>query len=145
MIALASDHAGFQLKELIKKYFDENNIEYVDLGTNSIDSVDYPIYAKKLAEYLSQNTNDFGILICGTGIGMSVAINRYNYIIGALCHNKKTAKLARQHNNANVLILAGRDKHTLKFYKTIVNEFLNTSFLGDRHTKRVDMLKNLVK
>ncbi len=143
MIVLASDHAGFILKEKVKKYLTKQKIAYVDLGTDSNESVDYPVYAKKMAEYMLENKNSQGILICGTGIGMSIAINRFKHIRGALCHNKQTAKLSREHNNANVLILAGRSKKTLISYKSLVKAFLTTKFLGGRHQKRVDMLSNL--
>ena len=139
MIVLASDHAGYDLKEKIKKYLTNKKLEYVDLGTESNKSVDYPIYANKMADYMANNDCK-GILICGTGIGMSIAINRHKHIRGALCHNKKTAILSRQHNNANVLILAGRNKKTVLTYKKIIDAFLTTNFEGERHKKRVDML-----
>ncbi len=143
MIVLASDHAGFELKEKIKKYLAKQNLEFVDLGTTDTKSVDYPLYAKKMAEYIKNEKDAKGILICGTGIGMSIAINRYNFIRGALCKDTNTAKLSRQHNDANVLILAGRSKLTKLIYKKMVKTFLCTQFLGDRHQRRVDMLKDM--
>ena len=145
MIVLASDHAGFKLKEKIKKHLQKLNLEFEDLGTTDTNSVDYPIYAKKMALYMKDRAETKGILICGTGIGMSIAINRFYYIRGALCKDKKTAILCRQHNDANVLILAGRNKGTMLHYRKIVKAFLNTKFLGDRHQRRVDMLIDLAK
>lgn len=140
MIYVASDHAGFELKEKIKQYLDKLELEYIDLGANSTESVDYPFYAKALAEEVASSENARGILICGTGIGMSIAVNRFKKVRGALCCSVKMAKLARQHNDANVLVLGARSK-TMKFkYKKIINTFLNTNFEGGRHIKRVELL-----
>lgn len=142
MVILASDHAGYVLKEKVKDYLTKCGINYIDLGTNSEESVDYPIFANKMAETLKDDAKDFGILICGSGIGMSIAINRHKHIRGALCCDVNTATLARQHNNANVLILAGRNKKTNLRYKKMIDAFLNTNFEGGRHQRRVDMLSN---
>lgn len=140
MIYLASDHAGFALKEKIKKHFDKQGLEYVDLGTTSDESVDYPIYAKKLANKVLEDENSKGILVCGTGIGMSIAVNRFKRIRGALCASVKNAYFARRHNNANVLIMGGRNKLMGFKYKKIINTFINTEFEGGRHKKRIELL-----
>ncbi len=138
-ITIASDHAGFDLKSVIIK---ELNHQYqiIDLGCdNSEDSVDYPDFAKKLAEKIIKKEADFGILICGSGIGISIAANRFKEVRAALCHNQKTAKLSRQHNNANVLCLGARIINEANAIK-IVKVFLNTNFEGGRHNKRVEKL-----
>ena len=131
-IFIASDHAGFRLKEFLKKHF-----ELIDLGTDSESSCDYPIFAKKLAEKI--NGENRGILICGTGIGMSIAANRFSHIRAALCTNETMAKLARQHNDANVLVLGARiisENIALK----CVEKFLSTDFEGDRHQRRISLI-----
>jgi ribose 5-phosphate isomerase B len=138
-IAIASDHAGFDLKSLVIR---ELKTEYQidDLGCNdSQTSVDYPDFATKVAERISKKDADFGILICGSGVGISIAANRFKEVRAALCHNQKTAKLSRQHNDANVLCLGARiikEASALKMVKT----FLKTKFEGGRHTKRVEKL-----
>ena len=135
-IVLASDHAGFKLKENIKFYLRKKMNKVIDLGTNSTDSVDYPDYAHLLSKKMKKNNNLFGILVCGTGIGMDITANRHKNIRAALCYNVKSAKLSREHNNANVITLGARltkKKVALKF----VNVFLNTDFKGGRHLKRI--------
>ncbi|MBE6447529.1 MAG: ribose 5-phosphate isomerase B [Alphaproteobacteria bacterium] len=127
---IASDHAGFLLKEELKKQFD-----LIDLGTHSTDSCDYPIFAEKLIRNLGQN--DKGVLICGTGIGMSIAANRCKNIHAALCFNEEMAKLSRQHNDANVIIFGARiisADVAIKCLKT----FLSTDFEGGRHLRRIE-------
>ena len=101
-IFLASDHAGFKLKEEIKKFLIKKREKVLDLGTKSANSVDYPDYAHLLAKKIKKNKNQFGILICGSGTGMSMAVNKHKYIRAALCYNIKSTKLSRSHNNANV-------------------------------------------
>ena len=135
-IVLASDHAGFKLKENIKFYLRKKMNKVIDLGTNSTDSVDYPDYAHLLSKKMKKNNNQFGILVCGTGIGMDITANRHKNIRAALCYNVKSAKLSREHNNANVITLGARltkKKVALK----CVNVFLNTDFKGGRHLKRI--------
>ena len=132
-IVIASDHAGFELKELLKKHF-----ECTDLGTNSPDSVDYPDFGFKAAAEVAKN-NCFGIIICGSGIGISIAANRNPKIRAALCLNTDMARLARQHNNANILALGAR-LTTPQDAVEIAKTFFATSFEGGRHQKRVDML-----
>jgi len=139
MIAIASDHAGYNRKQQICKWLKKQNIEFVDLGTNSNESVDYPVYAQKLAEQIENSKCEYGILICGSGIGMSIAVNRNKHVRGALCVKKQMAVMSRRHNNANVLCLPAR---TLCFLKTksIIKAFLNTKFDGGRHQKRIDLM-----
>jgi len=141
MVLLASDHAGFELKENIKRFLKEKGIDFQDLGANSTESTDYPIYAKKMAELMKDDEYK-GILICGTGIGMSIAVNRFSHIRGALCKDNNAVELSRKHNNSNVLILAGRDDYTKENYQSMVDIFLTTEFEGGRHQGRLDMLNN---
>ncbi len=137
-IYIASDHAGFELKEYLINSFKKNNIEIIDLGCNSAkDSVDYPDYANKLCEKITEN--NFGILICGTGVGISISANRHKKIRAALCYNKTIAKLARAHNDANVICLGARmlkKKYALAICKT----FFTQKFDGQRHVARVEKL-----
>ena len=136
-IAIASDHAGFELKELIKKDLSELKLE--DLGTYSSDSVDYPDFGIKLAESVANNTFDRGIVICGSGIGMSIAANKVKGIRAALCQTKEFAELSRRHNDANVLVLSGRFiSHYLA--KEIIEIWLSTPFEGGRHQRRIDKI-----
>jgi ribose 5-phosphate isomerase B len=134
-IILASDHAGFSFKEVIKKYLKKNNKNYIDLGTNNTNSVDYPNFAHLLSKKI-KNKNQFGILICGSGIGMSMAANRHKNIRAALCYDIKSTKLSRQHNNANVMAIGSRLTKTNLALRCI-SIFLKTSFKGGRHNKRV--------
>lgn len=145
MIFVASDHAGVVLKEKIEKFLTKKSIKYVDLGTNSSVSVDYPFYAKLLAENVIGDEKNIGILICGTGIGMSIAVNRFPKVRGALCRTVKNAYYAKLHNNANVLVLGGRDKLTCFNYKRIINAFLSTQFEGGRHQRRIDLIDSQMK
>lgn len=137
MIYVANDHGGYQTKIKVLRLLEKHDIEFQDLGTNSTDSVDYPDYAEKLAKQVLKD-DAVGILICTTGIGMSIAVNRFKGIRGALCRSKKDAELARSHNNANVLVL-GADECPRK-RKQIIQTFLNTQFSGGRHQKRVEKM-----
>lgn len=141
-IAIASDHAGFERKAKVCEWLKKHNIEYIDLGTDSPSSVDYPVYAKKVAEKILSKECDKGILICGTGIGMSIAINRFKGVRGTLCLNTRMATLARQHNNSNVLCMPAR-KFCFCRAKRILKAYFNTDFEGGRHEKRVAMLDEL--
>jgi len=134
-IFIASDHAGYKLKEeLIRKF---SKKKFQDLGTNSnIKSVNYPNYAHKLCKKVSKNKSFIGILICGSGMGMSMAANKHKKIRAALCYSIKSAKLSRLHNDANVITLGSRLTNKKLAFKC-VNLFLNTKFEGGRHTKRV--------
>ena len=135
-IIIASDHAGYALKDQICTYLKSLDYDVVDLGTDNADvSVDYPIKAQELAHALKKDKAQ-GILICGTGIGMCMAINRYPFIRGALVYDKQTALMARLHNDANVLCLGGRTT-SFDTAKKLVDIFLTTPFDGGRHEKRV--------
>lgn len=139
-ISLASDHASFELKEHIKNFLQKkNNIEVIDLGTHSKENVDYPDYAKKLGEHVSNKKSDIGIAMCGTGLGMSIAVNKINGIRGALCLYPTMAEYAKKHNNANVLVMAGRLTGP-DLAEWIVDKFLETEFEGGRHQRRVDKI-----
>lgn len=135
MLYIACDHAGFKLKEKIKPYLTKSNIAFKDLGCFSEESVDYPKYGKLLIENVSQDENNKGILICGTGIGMSIVANRNSHIRAGLCKNVKTTRLAREHNDINVLVLAGRSTNIISARK-MVKVFLNTEKLEGRHALR---------
>ena len=135
IICIASDHAGYEMKEKLKKNLSSTS-EVKDFGTNSTESVDYPDYVHPLAEYVEENSNAIGILLCGSANGMAMAANKHEGIRAAICWNKKTAELARQHNDANVLCLPARfisDEEA----NEITKAFLNSSFEGGRHEKRV--------
>ncbi len=141
-IFIASDHGGYILKEHLKKYLTDKNYKIEDLGTNSLDSVDYPVYASKVAKKVIQEDDSLGILICGTGIGISIAANKHKGIRAALVHSVTEARLSKEHNNANILCLGGRTTG-LMIAEEIVETFLTTSFEGGRHQKRLDLIKEL--
>ena len=127
-LVLASDHAGYDLKENIKTYLESNNFNIKDLGPFNEDSVDYPDYGNILGKFILENKNSIGIAICGSGIGISIALNRMLGIRAALCSNEEIAKLSRNHNDANVLVLAGRFMN-LKKSSSIIDIFLKESFV----------------
>ncbi len=137
-IIIASDHAGFLMKEKIKIFLNKSKIKSLDLGTFSEERVDYPDYAKKLALSVKKKSS-FGILICGSGIGVSIAANRFKKVRAAVCYNQISASLARKHNNANVLCLGAR-LISLKNVQKIVYTFISTKFEGGRHINRVNKL-----
>ncbi len=137
-IILASDHGGFELKEIIKDYLSKN-YDIEDLGTYNSDSVDYPDYGIKAGEAVANGIANFAIIFCGTGIGISIAANKVPGIRAALCHNVEYAKLSRQHNDANVLALGGRFLNP-QTAKNIVDAWLNTDFEGERHQKRINKI-----
>lgn len=140
-IALGSDHGGYQLKENLKKYLKEQNIEYTDFGCQSEKSVDYPDIGFKVAIEVKSGKYDSGILICGSGIGMSIVANKVKGIRAALCHNEFTARYARKHNNANILALGGRVIGS-GLAKEIVKVWLETEFSqGERHINRLNKIK----
>lgn len=139
-VGIASDHGGFTLKESIKNHF--GNIIWDDCGTHSLDSVDYPDYAQKLCQKILNREVDFGIAICGTGIGISIACNRFRGIRAALCHNPYTAEMARRHNNANILALGGRVIR-VEDALPLVEIFLKTPFDGGRHEQRIKKIDEL--
>ena len=135
-VILASDHAGFKLKEEIKKFLIKKRKKVLDLGTKNTISVDYPDYAHLLSKKMRKNKNQFGILICGSGVGMSMAANKHKNIRAALCYNSKSTKLSRLHNNANVMTLGSRLIKKNAALKC-VSIFLKTNFDGGRHLRRV--------
>ena len=135
-IIIASDHAGYKLKEYIKKFLVKNKFLFIDIGTNSSKRVDYPDYAHKLSKILKKNTNTKGILICGSGQGMIMAANKHKNIRAALCYDAKSTKLSRLHNDANVITLGSRMISKNNAIK-LVNIFLKTEFEGGRHKKRI--------
>jgi ribose 5-phosphate isomerase B len=140
-IAIGSDHAGFDLKIQLKEYLESKGYQVVDYGTYSHDSCDYPDFAEKVCVALQNKEADYGILVCYTGIGMSMAANKFKGIRAALVFNTESATLTRQHNDANVLCLAAKDI-TLFYAQTFADIFLTTPFLGGRHLRRVDKVKN---
>ena len=138
-IFISSDHAGYNLKEYIKKKFYKKKIKVFDLGPKNSNSVDYPIYAHKLSKAVSKNSKYFGILICGSGTGMNIAANKHKKIRAAACYSIKSTKLSRMHNNANIITLGSRlisRKNALLFIDT----FLKTKFDGGRHLRRVNKI-----
>lgn len=139
-IAIASDHAGFDLKEKIVEYLKSNNYSSKDFGTFTKDSCDYPTLAKKVANEVSKGMYDRGILICGTGIGMSITANKVKRVRAALCWNTETAELSRQHNNSNVLCLGARMLDEALAVE-IITAWLKTEFEGGRHQKRIDKIE----
>ena len=135
-VLLASDHAGFKLKEEVKKLLIKKRRKVLDLGTKNTSSVDYPDYAHLLSKKMKKTENQFGILICGSGTGMSIAANKHKNIRAALCYNIKSTKLSRSHNNANVMTIGSR---LIKKNVAIkcVSIFLKTNFDGGRHLRRI--------
>ncbi|OQB89587.1 MAG: putative sugar phosphate isomerase YwlF [Candidatus Cloacimonetes bacterium ADurb.Bin117] len=139
-IAIASDHAGYELKEAIKAAFPEH--EFEDFGTHSVDSIDYPDTGAPAAQAVAAGKAESGILICGSGIGMSITANKVRGIRAALCTNTDLARLSRIHNDANVLCLAGRFT-AVPYALEIVNNWLNSAFEGGRHQNRIEKIKLL--
>ena len=138
-ICIASDHAGYRLKEKIKDYLIDKSISVIDLGPFSENSVDYPDYAKKVAKRVLLKKSDLGILICGSGIGMAITANKFKGIRAAQCYNKSSTILSRQHNNANVICLGARILKKNEALK-LVFYFLNTKFEAGRHQKRINKI-----
>jgi len=142
-IAIGSDHAGFELKEIISQLLKEMGHEVIDMGTVSNLSVDYPDFAETVSKAVSEGSVDRGILICGTGIGMSIVANKFKNVRAALCNDLFTAKMSRLHNDANVLAIGGRIVGK-DLAKEIVNIWINTPFEGGRHLKRLEKI-NLIE
>ncbi len=141
-IALGSDHAGYLEKEIVKKHLEARDISVIDLGTNSPESVDYPIYGAKVGRAVATGDAEFGIVLCGSGVGISIAANKVNGVRAALAWNGEVAKLARQHNDANVLSIGARllaEEEIL----VIVDSFLEAEFEGGRHQRRVDEITTI--
>ena len=139
MVIIASDHAGFKLKEEIKKFLIKKRKKVLDLGTNNTNSVDYPDFAHRLSNKMKRGSNQFGILICGSGIGMDMTANKHKNIRAALCYSMKSARLSRQHNNANVMTIGSR-LTTKNVALKCVNTFLKTNFKGGRHLRRIQKI-----
>ena len=144
MIAIGCDHGGFELKTVLCKYLEETGFQYVDVGTYDESSVDYPDIAKKLCEKIQNGECEKGILVCGTGIGMNMCANKHKGIRAAQCHDTFSAKMTRQHNNANVLTMGGRVVGS-ELAKEIVKEFLTNDFEGGRHETRVNKMMDIEK
>lgn len=141
-IAIASDHGGFELKELLKAHLSERDIDYEDFGTTAaMVSVDYPNYAQKVANAILTEAVDCGILICGTGIGMSIAANRNKGIRAAVVGDVFSAKATKEHNNANIICLGQRVTGD-GLAQMIVDAWLDATFQGKRHQNRIDMIEN---
>ena len=143
-VAIGSDHAGYELKDAIVKILKNNNYEVVDFGTCDSKSVDYPDYGLKVAEAVKEGDCEKGIIICGTGIGISVSANKVPGVRAALCTNSLMARLSREHNNANVLALGARIVG-FDLAIDIVETWLKTEFLGDRHQRRLDKIEDIEK
>lgn len=140
-VAIGSDHGGFNYKEKIKMVLTSQGVEVIDVGTNSIDSCDYPVYAKKVAGMVSSGDVERGILICGTGIGMSIVANKFNGVRAALCSDLFSAKATREHNDSNILCMGERVLDEELMLK-IVGVWLNTPFSNDeRHKRRISMIE----
>ena len=142
IIAVASDHGGFALKDIVKKHLLERGFKVVDLGTDSEASVDYPVYGKACGEAVASGKADIGIVVCGTGIGISIAANKVKGIRCGLCTSVEMAKLTKQHNNANILALGGRTTAP-ELAVEIVDAWLDTEFVGGRHERRTAMLDEM--
>jgi len=138
-IAIASDHGGWDLKAELIEYYKNKGINLQDMGTYSNDSCDYPDMADKLCRAILNKEVETGILICGTGIGISIAANRYKGIRAAVLYNEEVARLAREHNNANIAVFGGRTMNKEDVFKRM-DIFLQTEFLGDRHLRRIEKL-----
>lgn len=142
MIAIGSDHAGYSLKQIIIQYLEQSNLSYKDYGCYSEQSCDYPVYAKKVANAIVTGECDKGILICGTGIGISIAANKIKGIRTALCHDCFSAQACREHNNANIIAMGSRVIGSGLAVK-VVEEFLNTEFSNDkRHIDRINQIED---
>ena len=138
-IVLASDHAGFKLKEVIKRFLIKKRKKVLDLGTKNTNAVDYPDFAHILSKKMNKNDNKFGILVCGSGIGMDMAANKHKNIRAALCYSVKSTKLSRQHNNANVMAIGARLTKKNVALKC-VTIFMKTNFEKGRHQRRVSKI-----
>lgn len=138
-IAIAADHGGFELKTVLVEHLRERGFDVLDVGTHSLDAVDYPDIAERLVDAIRSGRARRGVLMCGTGIGASIAANRHAEIRAALCHDVTTARLARQHNDANVLVLGGRTTGP-ETARNCLEVFLATQFEGERHARRVGKL-----
>lgn len=143
-IGIGNDHAAVDMKNEISEYLKEKGYEVVNYGTDSTESCDYPVYGEKVGEAVARGDVDLGILICGTGVGISLAANKVEGIRAVVCSEPYTAKLSRQHNNTNILAFGAR-VIGIETAKMIVDEWLNAEFMGGKHARRVDMLMDIEK
>ena len=142
MIALGCDHGGYELMQEVKAYLDKQGLEYQDFGCYSNEAVDYPVYARKVGHAIQNGTCDKGILICGTGLGISLAANKVKGIRACVCSEPFTAKMSRAHNDCNILAFGARVVGG-ELAKMIVDTWINTEFEGGRHQRRVDLLMEI--
>ena len=143
-IAIGNDHTALEMKEAIKAHLEENGYEVLDLGTNSTDSCDYPVYGEKVGRAVVDGEADLGIAICGTGVGISLAANKVKGVRACVCSEPYTAKLSRMHNDSNVLAFGARVVG-VELAKMIVDEWLSASFEGGRHQRRIDLITEIEK
>ena len=143
-IAIGNDHAAVEMKNLIKEYLEEKGYEVINFGTDTLDSVDYPLYGEKVGNAVVSGEADLGIAICGTGVGISIACNKVNGVRAVCCSEPDSAKLSRIHNNSNVLCFGARVIGP-ELAKMIVDEWLGAEFLGGRHQRRVDIIAEIEK
>jgi len=141
-IVLGADHGGFELKNMIKSHLESKGFETIDVGTNTTESCDYPIFASRLCQKIQNGEADLGILVCGTGIGMSMAANKHRGIRAACCSDTFSARLTRLHNNANVLCLGARVLGA-GLALDLVDQFISAEFEGDRHIKRLSLIEDI--
>ncbi len=141
-ITIGSDHAGYRLKEAVKTFLEDQGYEIKDLGCHGTESVDYPDYAQCVAEAVAANPGTKGVLVCGTGIGMSIAANKIKGIRAALCHNEFEAQMSRNHNDANIICLGARSINQDVALR-LVHKFLRSDFEGDRHQRRIGKIANM--
>lgn len=141
-IAIGSDHAGFTLKEGVKKFLSQKDIEIEDIGTHSTDQVDYPDFGIEVARRVSSGSAAKGILVCGSGVGMSIVANRFPNVRAALSLDRETAVMSRKHNDSNILVLAGR-RSDMETAESIVSAWLETEFEGGRHQRRLDKIDDV--
>ncbi len=144
MIAIGADHGGYQLKEEIKKYLEEKGIPYQDFGTYSEERTDYPVFGEPVIQAVQSKEYERGILICGTGFGMTILANKFKGIRCASCWNEEVAKLLKAHNNANIIALPGRFINTSQAV-AILRAWLGTEFMEGRHTERLQMIEEIEK
>ncbi|TFZ41500.1 ribose 5-phosphate isomerase B [Soehngenia longivitae] len=143
-IGIGSDHGGYELKEELKKYMLEKGIDVIDYGTNDLTSVDYPDYGKIVAEAVVNKEVERGVVICGTGIGISIAANKVKGIRCALCSDTYSARMSMEHNNANMIALGGRVLG-VDLAKEILSAYLNSTFQGGRHLRRIEKISEIEK
>jgi len=141
-VVLSSDHRGYQLKDSLKKFLEERKIEFLDVGTFSADSVDYPDFAMLAAEKVSHGDYDRGILICGSGIGMCIVANKFPGVRAAVCHDVSAAEMSRKHNDSNMLGL-GADVINEELARKILHVWLETKFEGGRHLRRIQKISDI--